>query len=88
MANIKSAIKRIRQTKKRKARNLAAKSAVKEAFRKASAAVSAKSGDAKELVRKAGSAIDKAVERGIIHRNVSARKKSRLQRKYNLAFKK
>ena len=85
MANIKSAIKRIRQSKKRALRNEAAKSAIKTAFKKATAAVAAKSADAKELVLNALSIIDKAVARGIVHRNTSARKKSRLLKKFNLS---
>ena len=88
MANIRSAIKRARQAKRRKARNLSARSAVSTAFKNATSAISSKKDDAKALVWKAISMADKAVERGIIHRNTSARKKSRLLKKYNLAFKK
>ena len=83
MANIKSAIKRIRQSKKRTLRNESARSAIKTAFKKATTAVAAKSADAKELVLNALSVIDKAVARGIVHRNTSARKKSRLLKKFN-----
>ncbi len=85
MANIKSAIKRIRQTKKRTLRNEAARSAIKTAFKKANAAVAARAAEAKELVLNAVSIIDKAVARGIVHRNTSARKKSRLLKKLNLS---
>jgi small subunit ribosomal protein S20 len=83
MANIKSAIKRIRQSRKRALRNEAAISAIKTAFKKAAAAIAAKSADAKELVLNAVGIIDKAVTRGIVHRNTSARKKSRLLKKFN-----
>jgi len=88
MANKRSAIKRMRQIKKRTVRNSAAKTAVKTAFRRAESAIAAKSKDAQPLVRNAASVMDKAVERGLLHRNNAARKKSRLLKKYNLAFKK
>ena len=88
MANIKAAIKSIRQTKRRAARNSSVKAEVKTAFRKAVAAITEKSKDAQALVMKAISVIDKASENGIIHKNSSARKKSRLMKKFNLAFKK
>lgn len=88
MANIKSAIKRARQAKKRRMRNLSARSAASTAFRNAFSAISSKKGDAGAKVRMAVGIIDKAVERGIVHRNTAARKKSRLLKKYNLAFKK
>lgn len=67
--------------KKRRARNLAAKSAVKKAFKAAEVALKSKAQDVLEKIKKAVSAIDKAVERGIIHKNKAARKKSRLMKK-------
>ena len=79
----KSAMKRVKTSKMRRARNLAAKQNVKKAFKSAERAIAAKSADAKELVKKAVSVIDKAVQRGIIHKNKAARRKSRLLLKYN-----
>ena len=79
----KSGIKRANTSKKRQERNLKTKLAVKKAFKAAERAIAGKSGDAKEAVRAAVSSIDKAVERGIIHRNKAARRKSRLLLKYN-----
>lgn len=79
----KSAMKRVMTSKLRRARNLAAKQNVKKAFKSAERAIAAKSADAKELVKKAVSVIDKAVQRGIIHKNKAARRKSRLLLKYN-----
>ena len=87
MANLKASIKSARQDKKRRARNASAKSSVKTYFLKAVNAIQVKGKESAELVKNAISAIDKAVERGIIHKNVSARKKSRLMKKYNVAFK-
>jgi len=77
----KSGIKRARQSKKRQARNVAAKKTVKTALKAAERAIKAKSAEAKDLVKKAISAIDKAVERGILHKNKAARAKSRLTKK-------
>lgn len=79
----RSAMKRVRSSKKRRVRNLSTKRSVKNAFKQAERAISEKSSEAKELTRKAVSSIDKAVERGILHRNKAARQKSRLILKLN-----
>jgi len=76
-------MKRVKTSKMRRARNLAAKNEVKKAFKGAERAIAAKSAEAKELIKKAVSAIDKAVQRGILHKNKAARQKSRLLLKYN-----
>ncbi|MBN2057205.1 MAG: 30S ribosomal protein S20 [Candidatus Saganbacteria bacterium] len=81
----RSGIKRARQAKKRQARNLAAKKNIKNAFKAAERAIRAKSGESQSLIRKTVSIIDKAVERGILHRNKAARKKSRLMAAANKA---
>jgi len=80
---LKSAKKRVRSTQKRKARNLAAKLAIKKALKATEKAILSKASSAAELLRKTVSVIDKAVERGILHRNTAARKKSRLAKKLN-----
>ncbi len=80
----KSGLKRVRSSAKRRDRNLKTKEAIKKAIKFADRAIKAKSADAAELVKKAISVIDKAAERGIIHKNKAARKKSRL----SLRFKK
>jgi len=41
--------------------------------------------EAQEVVRQAISALDKAAEKGIIHKNNAARRKSRLMRRFNQA---
>ena len=82
---IKSAIKQARASKKRRSRNLRAKDAIKNAFKSAEKALSAKAADVQELIRKAVSVIDKAAEQGIIHKNKASRKKSRLMLKFNEA---
>ena len=79
MANIKSAEKRARQTVKRRARNVAARSKLRTAIKNVVNAVSA--GDKKEAAAKlkdAGKVIDSAVNKGVIHRNKASRHKSHL----------
>ena len=73
MANIKSQIKRNRQTEKRNARNRAARSELRTRTKNALAA----EGEGEEL-RLAIKALDKAAQKGIMHKNTAARKKSRL----------
>ncbi|HOB28704.1 MAG: 30S ribosomal protein S20 [Dethiobacteria bacterium] len=80
----RSAEKRMRQTSKRTARNRRIKSMVKTAIRRFEEAL--QSGD-RELARdkliKAVRQIDRAVAKGVIHKNTAARKKSRLTRLFN-----
>lgn len=77
MANIKSQKKRIRTNEKAHMRNRAAKAEMKTAVRRVREAVEA--GD-KELVaetaQKACRLFDKAVSKGIIHKNQAANRKS------------
>jgi small subunit ribosomal protein S20 len=78
MANIASQKKRIARTERERQENLRFRSSVKTHFKRLEAAVAAGDADAvasehKELV----SRIDKAVQRGAMHRNTGARKKSR-----------
>lgn len=81
MANIKSAAKRARQAEKRRMRNRVYRSWARTAIKKARAYIQA--GDfeaAEEAVRTAVRVLDKAAEKGIIHKNNAARRKSRLMR--------
>ena len=80
---LKSGKKRVRSSKKRKARNLEVKLAIKKAFKAAEKAIVSKLAEADSLIKNAISILDKAAERGIVHKNKVSRKKSRLQRKYN-----
>jgi small subunit ribosomal protein S20 len=80
MPNIKSAIKRVKIEKKRRVRNHAIKTKVRTFVKKARvamAAAPAKSTTA-EAVREAMSQLDRAVSKGVLHRNNAARRKSRL----------
>ena len=81
MANIKSAKKRILTSAKRAERNKAVKSAVKTAVKKVNVAVEA--GDkaaAEESFRKAERALTMAASKGVLHKNTSSRKVSRLSK--------
>ncbi|WP_432558145.1 30S ribosomal protein S20 [Granulicoccus sp. GXG6511] len=77
MANIKSQIKRNKTNEKARLRNKAVKSEFKTAIRRFNEA--AETGDsekAKDAARKATRLLDKAVSKGVIHRNQAANKKS------------
>ena len=84
MANIKSAIKRIRSAERKRARNKPVRTALKTYVRSAQARIATSEGeDAGEAVVRAISELDKAASKGIIHPNQAARRKSRLMAKYN-----
>ncbi len=77
MANSQSALKRVRQTATRSARNQALKSRVKSARKAAIDAI--ESGDKAAIDKALGSlysAADRAVKNGAVHRNYSSRLKS------------
>jgi small subunit ribosomal protein S20 len=82
MAHSASAKKRIRQSEKKTAHNRAAKAAIRTHAKRVLAAVEA--GDrakAEAELRVTTKKIDKAAQRGILHRNTAARQKSDLSRK-------
>ncbi len=84
MANTKSAKKSIKTQERRRARNQVVKSKVRSSLRRANqSVVGAQSDDAQGLVIKAVSELDKAVAKGVIHKNQAGRKKSRLMKKLN-----
>lgn len=86
MANIKSMKKDLRRNAKRRTRNLSTKSALKTYVKKVRTAVAAKQTDALPAsVAAAATALDKAAQRGIIHKNQAARRKSRLMKAANKA---
>ena len=88
MPNIKASERSVKTDAERRARNFAIKSSVKTSVRKVSDAVATnKVESAKELLSNAASTIDKAVSKGVIHKNTAARKKSRLAKKINAAAK-
>ncbi len=79
MANIKSAKKRVLIAEANRQRNVAFKSTIKTAVKKA---LELANGEDKEALNAAVSKVyqlcDKAVVKGILHKNTAARKKSRL----------
>ncbi|MCR5265308.1 MAG: 30S ribosomal protein S20 [Cyanobacteria bacterium RUI128] len=79
MANIKSAKKRVLIAEANRQRNVAWKSSIKTAFKKV---LELAAGDDKNALSaalsKAYQLCDKAVSKGILHKNTAARKKSRL----------
>ena len=84
MANIKSAKKRVLIAQRNTERNTAFKTSIKTAVKKVLAC--AQSEDKTELnalLSKVYQLCDKAVGKGILHRNTAARKKSRLTKAVN-----
>lgn len=84
MANIKSAKKRVLIAQRNTERNVAFKTSIKTAIKKV--LVCAQSEDRAELnalLSKVYQLCDKAVSKGILHRNTAARRKSRLTKAVN-----
>ena len=81
MANIKSQIKRNRQNENRRLRNRNVRGAARTAVNQARAAFEANEPETKEAILKAISVLDKAAEKGVIHKNNAARRKGRLMKK-------
>jgi small subunit ribosomal protein S20 len=82
VANIKSQIKRNRQNEKRRMRNKSVKSSLKTAIRKFHE--SAEAGDAavtEARLREASRKLDKAVSKGVIHKNQAANRKSAIAKR-------
>jgi small subunit ribosomal protein S20 len=88
VANIKSAIKRIQIAERNRLRNKSYKSAVKTLTKRYFSALDTYAADPSadnkkdvdERMSAAFSKIDKAVKRGVLHRNTGARRKARLSR--------
>jgi len=79
VANIKSQIKRIRTNETARQRNKAYKSELKTYVRRTREAIAAGDKEAAETaLREAGRKLDKAVSKGVIHKNQAANRKSKL----------
>ncbi len=79
MANHFSALKRARQTETRTARNRANTSRLRSSLRELRESLA--KGDktaAEQVYRKTVSALDKAIQKGVLHENTASRYKSRL----------
>ncbi len=83
MANTKQAIKRIRQNNKVRELQKGQATAVRTAVNKVEAAVAKNAENTQELFVEASRSLDKAVSKGLIHKNKAARKKSRLSKLVN-----
>ena len=84
MANIKSAKKRIKVTETKTAQNRMIKSALKTAIKKFETAVASNNvEEAKATFVGATKSLDMAAQKGVVHKNMAARKKSRLAAKLN-----
>ncbi len=86
MPNIKSVKKDVIKSRKNHERNISAKSAMKTFIKKARTAVdtpAVEPAETSEALRLAIKAIDKTAQRGIIHKNQAARRKSRLMKHAN-----
>jgi small subunit ribosomal protein S20 len=86
LAKIKSAIKAIRSSGRKRLRNRRVMSSTRTYIKKARVSLEAGTvAGAQESVGRAVVALDKAAQKGIIHRNKAARMKSRLMRQLNQA---
>jgi len=84
LANTKSAIKRMRQNEKRRLRNRFFRGSARKSVAKARMAIEEEnSEDARAATLAAISALDKAAQKGVIHKNNASRRKSRLMQKLN-----
>jgi small subunit ribosomal protein S20 len=86
LANTKSAIKNIRVSARKARRNRLVRSRARTFVKKTKRLIDAgEIEEARALAIQATSALDRAAEKGIIHKNAAARKKSRLMKKLNQA---
>ena len=84
MANIKSALKRIRSSQRKRMRNQPVRTALKTYVKNAQRNITTNDVEmAGQAVVRAMSALDKAANKGIIHPNQAARRKARLMKKFN-----
>ncbi len=83
MAHTRSAIKRLKQSEKRRQRNRATRSLLRSTIKAARTALDGKSPESRASVAEAIRTLDRAVTRGVMHPNTAARKKSALAHKLN-----
>ena len=85
MPNIKSAKKRVRVTAVKTLRNKTFRSALRTSIKKAQAAIGEGADNKADAYKAAVVKIDRAVSKGILHKNTAARRKSLLARRFNQA---
>ena len=81
MANIQSQIKRNKQNEKRRVKNRNVRGSARTAVNQARASLAKNAPETKDDVLKAIRMLDKAAEKGVIHKNAAARRKGRLMKK-------
>lgn len=82
MANIKSAMKRVKVNKVKAAANKARKSELKTVLKKANLADES-GANKEEAIKAAIKRVDQACAKGLLHKNNAARKKAQLAKKLN-----
>ena len=88
MPNKRSAKKRVRQNRKREARNRAAKSTMKTMLKSSVAMIaSGEKEKAEKAVRETQSLIGRLWKRGVVHKNKMRRLQSKLMKKFSAAQK-
>lgn len=84
MPNIKSQVKRVKTNEKRRQFNASYKASMRTAIKNVEVAIENNNVEAaKEAYNTANKKLDKAVAKGICHKNFAARQKSRLSKKIN-----
>ncbi len=84
MANIKSSIKRVKINEQKRTQNQSVKSEMRSYIKRVEELVNEKNVDeAKATLKVAISKIDKAAQKGILHKNNADRKKASLTKKVN-----
>ncbi|MGE5141307.1 MAG: 30S ribosomal protein S20 [Rudaea sp.] len=87
MANTKSALKEIRKASRRRVRNRLVRASTRTAVKRAGQAITGGENTAADEVQRASIALDKAAQKGVIHKNAAARRKARLTKKFKNATK-
>lgn len=85
MPNHKSAEKRVRQNERRRLINRSNRTQLRTSMKKLRSALDGNAKEARALLPVTVSEIDKAVQKGVLHRNAAARHKSRLTARVNQA---
>jgi small subunit ribosomal protein S20 len=80
VARIKSALKNIRKNRRRNAINRARRSQLRTKVRRMRTLIAKKDAEARTFLRETVSTIDRAVRKGVLHKNAAARHKSRLMK--------
>ncbi|MGI5894012.1 MAG: 30S ribosomal protein S20 [Candidatus Merdivicinus sp.] len=85
MPNIKSAKKRVKVSATKTLQNRILKGNLKAALKAANAAIEQDAANKAEVVKVAYKTIDQSAAKGVIHKNMAARKKSQIASKLNAA---